>query len=142
MPGSNHVPVGEDPGPFTSNPPTSGPHYDAPLDAGFYDETAAFEVGPYPEGHLVHNLEHGYVVFWYDCETLNEDECSALKSQLREVMNSARNIKVIAFPWTSIDVPVVATSWGRMLEFESFDTELALRFVQSNRNKAPEPRAP
>ena len=34
MASSRHVPVGEDPGPFNSDPPTSGPHYDAPLEAG------------------------------------------------------------------------------------------------------------
>ncbi|MEE8121022.1 MAG: DUF3105 domain-containing protein [Anaerolineales bacterium] len=142
MPSSRHVLVGEDPGPFNSNPPTSGPHYDSPLTAGFYDQATAAEIGPYPTGYLVHNLEHGYIVFWYNCEILDEVGCTELKGQLQEVMSDARNIKVVAFPWDSIDFPVVATSWGRMQEFESFDTNLALRFVSSNRNRAPEPQAP
>lgn len=142
MPSSRHVPVGEDPGPFNSDPPTSGPHYDAPLEAGFYDEGTASEVGPYPTGYLVHNLEHGYIVFWHNCEILDEVGCAELNCQLREVMDDARNIKVVAFPWTSIDVPVVATSWGQMQEFENFDTKMAFRFVSSNRNRAPEPQAP
>lgn len=142
MPSSRHVPVGEDPGPFNSDPPTSGPHYDAPLEAGFYDEATAADIRPYPTGYLVHNLEHGYIVFWYNCEILDEVECTELKGQLQEVMDDARNIKVVAFPWTSTDFPVVATSWGRIQEFESFDTKMAFRFVSSNRNRAPEPQAP
>jgi len=142
MPSSNHVPVGAYPGPFNSNPPTSGPHYDAPLEAGFYDEVTAGEVGPYPTGYLVHNLEHGYVIFWYNCEILDEVGCTELKGQLREILDDTRSIKVVAFPWTSIDFPVAATSWGRMQEFDSFDTKMAFNFVSSNRNRAPEPQAP
>lgn len=142
MPSSRHIPVGEDPGPFNSDPPTSGPHYDAPLDAGLYHQATAADMGPYPTGYLVNNLEHGCVVFWYNCEILDEIRCTALKGQLQEAIDDARNIKVVAFPWTSIEVPVVATSWGRMQEFESFDTKLALRFVSSNRNRAPGPQAP
>lgn len=142
MPSSRHVMEGEDPGPFNTDPPTSGPHYADPLEAGFYDEATAAEIGPYPTGHLVHNLQHDYAVFWYNCEILEEFECAELKSQLREVMENANTIKVIAFPWTSIDVPVVATSWGWMQEFESFDVKLALQFVSSSRNRSPEPQAP
>jgi hypothetical protein len=67
---------------------------------------------------------------------------SDLKAQIREVMSAENNFKVIAFPWESIDVPVVMTSWGRMLRFDQFDTEQAQDFVQRNRNKAPEPFAP
>jgi hypothetical protein len=142
MPSRRHVELGEDPGAFTSDPPTSGPHYGAPLDPGFYDEAAAAEISPFPAGHLVHNLEHGYVLFWYNCAILDEAECMALKSQLREVTGDANTRKIISFPWPSIDVPVVATSWGRMQEFESFDAKLARRFVRANRNRAPEPHAP
>jgi hypothetical protein len=50
--------------------------------------------------------------------------------------------KLIAFPWPSLDVPVVMTSWGRLQRFDSFDPQLAAAFVQANRNKSPEPNAP
>jgi hypothetical protein len=141
MPSSRHIAEGEDPGPFNSDPPTSGPHYSAPLEAGFYDEVRAAEVGRYPAGYLVHNLEHGYVVFWYNCEFLDQSGCDALKGQIQEVIDDAKGIKVIGFPWNSIDVPVVATSWGRTQEYESFDTSQARQFVSTNRNRAPEAQA-
>ncbi len=142
MPSSNHIATGEDPGPLNTDPPTSGPHYSTPLEAGFYDEIAAIDVGPYPEGHLLHNLEHGHVIFWYNCDLLDEAGCNDLIEQIQGVLDDAGNTKVIAFPWTSIDVPVVVTSWGRMQRFENFDPKLALRFVKGNRNRAPEPLAP
>ncbi len=135
-----HVAEGTDPGPYNSNPPTSGRHYAATLEPGFYESGEVND--PHPEGFLVHNLEHGYVIFWYNCSILDEGDCSVLKEQIREVMSAENNFKVIAFPWESIDVPVVMTSWGRMLHFDEFDPQQAQEFVQRNRNKAPEPFAP
>jgi hypothetical protein len=140
MPDTSHVPEGTDPGPFNSDPPTSGRHYEATLNAGFYNEGDV--AVPHPEGHLIHNLEHGYVIFWYNCSLVSEDECTDLKAQIQGVMADENNFKVIAFPWPSIEVPVVMTSWGRILRMESFDPQVAQDFVQTRRNKAPEPNAP
>ncbi|HSG44341.1 MAG TPA: DUF3105 domain-containing protein [Anaerolineales bacterium] len=133
-----HIPLDTDPGQYNSDPPTSGPHYANELNAGFYESNNY----PYPAGYLVHNLEHGYVIFWYNCELLNESACSELKSQIRQVMDELGNVKLIAYPWTSIDVPLVMTSWGRLQRFESFDAEAAKNFYRSNLNRAPEPGAP
>lgn len=138
----DHIPEGTDPGPYPSDPPAGGRHYDSTLPAKFYQEGDLASLGQYPQGHLVHNLEHGYVIFWYNCAVLDEAGCKQLKSQIQEVLDAFDGIKVMAFPWKSLDVPVVATSWGRLQRFESFDTGLAERFVRSNRNKAPEPDAP
>jgi hypothetical protein len=140
MPDTTHVAEDTDPGPYNSDPPTSGKHYEATLNAGFYNDGDVS--ADYPEGHLVHNLEHGYVIFWYNCSLLDEAGCTELKGQIQEVMADENNFKVIAFPWSSIDVPVVMTSWGRILRMESFDPQVAQNFVQNRRNKAPEPNAP
>lgn len=138
----DHVPVDSNPGTYYSDPPTSGPHYASQLDAGFYEKSDLEEIGPYPVGYLVHNLEHGYVIFWYNCDLLEEEECIDLKGEILEVMDDANNFKVIAFPWATIDVPVVLTSWGRLQRFETFDIEAASSYVSRNRNRAPEPQAP
>jgi hypothetical protein len=137
----SHVAEGTDPGPYNTNPPTSGRHYASQYFPGFYEEEDV-DV-PYPAGYLVHSLEHGYVIFWYNCDTLNEAECDDLKTDIRSVMDRADNHKVIAYPWPSLDIPITMTSWGRMLRFDDgFDPELAFEFVLNNRNKAPEPHAP
>lgn len=138
----SHVPEGTVPGPFNSDPPTSGRHYPGTFDAGFYHESDLARLPEHPEGYIVHNLEHGYVIFWYNCALLDEESCSELKSDIQSVMQSFGNAKVIAFPWESLQEPVVMTSWGRMQRFENFDIREASRFVRNNRNKAPEPLAP
>ncbi len=135
-----HVPEGTEPGPFNTDPPTSGRHYSTPLTAGFYDEDALQTYAPYPEGYLVHSLEHGYVIFWYNCAALADQPCDDLKDQIKGVMGDAANFKVIGFPWPSLEVPVVVTSWARTLRMQQFDPDEALAFVQSYRGVAPEPQ--
>jgi hypothetical protein len=49
---------------------------------------------------------------------------------------------VIAYPWPSLEVPVVATSWGRLQKFATFDVDQAKGFYSANLNHAPEPDAP
>jgi hypothetical protein len=138
----DHVPPGSDPGPFNSNPPTSGQHYGQEFDAGFYEESDPEVRNEFPEGYLIHNLEHGYIIFWYNCDLLDEASCSNLKSQIMGVMNEFNNFKVIGFPYSSIDVPLAMTSWGRMQTFDTFNADAASDFIRSNRNRAPEPNAP
>jgi hypothetical protein len=142
MADSSHVPEDTDPGPYNSDPPTSGRHYENTLQAGLYNEADREGMGEYPEGFLVHNLEHGYVIFWYNCQQLDEQGCTDLKAAIQQALDSAGNLKVIAFPWDSIDVPVVMTSWGKLQRFDSFDVDQAVAFVERNRNHAPEPNAP
>jgi hypothetical protein len=137
-----HLEEGSDPGPYNSNPPTSGPHYGGEFEAGFYNETSQQAQAPYPEGYLGHNLEHGYVIFWYDCGLLDDTGCDTLKTQIQIVMDKFNGFKLIAFPARSLDVPLVMVSWGQMLRFETFDEGLARQFVSVNRNRAPEPDAP
>jgi hypothetical protein len=112
------------------------------LPAGFYDDADVAVLPPRPEGFLVHNLEHGYVIFWYNCQALDEAGCAELKAQIRQVMDDHGNFKLIAFPWTSIEEPLAMTSWGRLQRFERFDARAASRFIRTNLNKAPEPNAP
>lgn len=143
MADTSHYPEGGELPEHNSNPPSSGPHYASTYQVGFYDEARAATLPTLHEGYLVHNLEHGYVIFWYNCALLEDAAaCDTLKTQIQDVMDQADNFKVIGFPWPSIDYPVVMTSWGRVLEFESFDPETALAFILHNRNKAPEPNAP
>jgi hypothetical protein len=138
MVSSPHIETDTDPGTYSSDPPTSGPHYAEEARAGLHD-TNSYK---YPAGYLVHNLEHGYIIYWYNCAILDDSACAQLKTQLRTLIDDVGGVKVIAYPWPSLDVPVVATSWGRLQKFESFDVSHAKAFYQANLNKAPEPDAP
>jgi hypothetical protein len=137
MVSSPHIATDTDPGTYNSDPPTSGYHYVDTLSAGFY-ETNEYQ---YPAGYLVHNLEHGYVIFWYNCDLLDEPACTDLKSHIQTVMDELGGVKLIAYPWPSIDVPLVLTSWGRLEKFETFDANAAKAFYRANLNRAPEPNA-
>ncbi|HLE53219.1 MAG TPA: DUF3105 domain-containing protein [Anaerolineales bacterium] len=142
MADTGHIPDDAVPGPYNSDPPTSGPHYAEDLPAGIYQEADLAGLPEHPEGLLVHSLEHGYVIFWYNCDLLDEGGCSELKEQIQGVMDQSDNFKVIAFPWKSTDAPLVMTSWGKLQRFESFNPAQAQQFVERNRNHAPEPNAP
>ncbi|HEY5731605.1 MAG TPA: DUF3105 domain-containing protein [Anaerolineales bacterium] len=134
----SHIELDTDPGEYNSDPPTSGSHYGQEAEAGFYETN----IYTYPAGYLVHNLEHGYIIFWYNCDLLDNTGCDELKSQIRSVMDELGNTKIIAYPWPSIDVPLVMTSWTRLQKFESFDADAAKAFYRANLNRAPEPGAP
>ena len=69
--GRNHVPEGS-PVTYNFNPPTGGDHYASWITKGFYEE-------PRYDGNLVHSLEHGYVIIWYDCERKLANEFSIFK---------------------------------------------------------------
>ncbi len=133
-----HIPADSDPGQYNSDPPTSDPLYAEEARAGFYDNNNY----KFPAGYLVHNLEHGYVIFWYNCDLLDETGCADLKGQIQSVMDDLGGTKLITYPWPSLAVPLVMTSWGRLQRFEIFDLEQAKAFYRSNLNKSPEPNAP
>lgn len=138
--GAEHIPV-DTPPEYRTRPPASGPHYARSLQPGFYEETVRNEV-PYPEGYLVHNLEHGYVIFWYDCSQLSEEECAELKALIRSVMGERPGAKLIAFPYPGLEAPLVLTSWGKRMVLENPNARDMRAFIAANYNRAPEPGAP
>ena len=137
-----HIEIGTPPGPYISDPPAGGRHYPTTFKAGFYEESDVASLSQYPEGYLVHNQEHGYVIFWYNCPAPGVSDCESLKADIRKVMDGFGGVKLIAFPWKSLDVPVIMTSWGRMERLEVFETTEASAFIRANRNHSPEPNAP
>lgn len=58
--GRGHVPDGTVVS-YNSNPPSSGSHYAEWTRAGVFSR-------PISDGHLIHSLEHGYVILSYNCE--------------------------------------------------------------------------
>ncbi len=98
---SEHVPEGT-PINYTDAPPTFGQHY--PVPDPMQRKLYTTEDRP-PLGNLVHNLEHGYSVLWYD-ETIAADstqmtELSAIADKLAGTGNL--RLKFKAVPWTEDD---------------------------------------
>jgi hypothetical protein len=138
--GQNHIQEGEPHDPYNSEPPTSGPHYASPVQAGFYDEAPLDE-------YLVHNMEHGHIILWYNCSDLSAEACDELKDDLRGVMGRAGlspitgTLKLVAVPRPTLDKPIVLTSWGHLQELNGFDADAILTFIRAYRDEAPEPGA-
>ena len=75
--GQEHIAEGstEHP-PYSSNPPTSGPHWPQPANWGVYE-------GTQPDEQLVHNLEHGGVWISYRQDKVNQDTINLLRDFAR-----------------------------------------------------------
>jgi len=105
------LPIGSDPGPYSTDPPTSGAHFPIGLHPGFYDVDSASTLPANVAGYLVANLEQGDVVIWYRCEPA-PGACAEMTDQIRTTMRLLGEDRIIAFPWPSLAEPVVLTSWG------------------------------
>jgi len=91
-----HIPA-PTPIPYTDAPPSFGAHrpQPAPFERKYYTAQDRPEVA-----ELVHNLEHGYTILWYD-DTLAKDskELDAVKA----IADKMKDQRFIAAPWTSKD---------------------------------------
>ena len=138
---ANHVQMGVPHTPYNSDPPTSGAHYPVPASAGFYTTAP-------PDEQLVHNLEHGYVIIWYNCDGLTADKCQQLQDKIQTAMDKAGNSpntgtpKLIAVPRPGMDAQLALTTWGRLDKFDAFDEQRILNFIRDFRDQAPEPNIP
>lgn len=105
-----HVPT-DSPITYEDAPPAFGPHYNernvapAPIEDRFYT------AGDRPAlGSLVHNLEHGYTILWYDETAADDDETlvqiEGIAKKL-DVSDTNFRFKFIAAPWTSEDEKAV-----------------------------------
>jgi hypothetical protein len=132
-----HVEVGT-PITWSSNPPTSGPHY--PAWAGWDRSYDALD-----RGYWVHNAEHGGVILLHRCATA---DCAALVAQLVEVARTApidpacqaplRNrVLVVADPLLPEGVEVAATAWSAKYTARCFDDSLR-EFTASHLGRGPE----
>lgn len=91
--------IDDQPIPYTDAPPSFGPHRSSPAPFGrpFYTDDR-------PEvATLVHNLEHGYTIAWYDETAAKDtDEMAALETIADKYSRGDQN-RFIAAPWTGAD---------------------------------------
>ncbi len=112
---------------YSTNPPAEGNHYPNPQPAGIYPT-------PPPDGNLVHSLEHGAVILWYNPKKLSSAQIDKLKS----IYNKAPGDKDIMVARISMDVPVAVTSWGRILKLMTIDEKAIDAFFSTNVDQGPE----
>jgi len=139
--GAGHFGEGE----LAANPPegvydhlptTSGQHIASVVATGVYDEYVDERV-------TTHNLEHGYVVMWYD-EGADPDDIAALKEFAQERIDDGDQEIVVA-PYNQPlddDKNFAFVAWERRQMCDRFDPGIALNFIREHMNneRAPEAR--
>lgn len=128
---SDHRPDGERLE-YTSAPPTSGPHYNVPasFNRKFYTPDDSPEIE-----RLVHNLEHGYSILWYDPAVLDEQEDTlrdlATKVTGEEEIADSVAGKFLIAPWDTErgdfpdDMSYAISHWGAEQGFRQYCGDLS-----------------
>ena len=122
---------------YQSNPPSSGDHYPVPTQHKSYTT-------PVPRGFWVHNLEHGGVVFSYNCPAGCADEVAAAQAVIDaapidptcSASGTAR--RVLMTPDPHLDVRFAASAWGFTLRADCFDPAAFAAFLTAHYGMGPE----
>jgi hypothetical protein len=116
---------------YSTSPPTSGPHYNLPAEAGFYDE-------PVPAGNLVHSLEHGAVVIYYDPAAITPAEEESLRAFASNNEDPWASVIVVPNPSAEPESPYVLTAWRTMLRTDEYDPDVVRAFLAEYVGRGPE----
>jgi hypothetical protein len=128
--GRTHFPQGETYDAYNSNPPTSGPHTNVAAGPAVYEQ-------PVPKETVVHNMEHGNVVIWYNCgggpEPLDATECGELRQGLGNITTEANNNgkQVVMTPYPDMENRIALTAWQFLDAFDEFDESRVRTFVDT-----------
>jgi hypothetical protein len=124
--GRGHVPPGQ--GVAYGDPfPTSGPHDSKWVEPGFYRT-------PQTPERLVHAVEHGNIVIYYD--TPGDAVVETLDSWTG--LYGAQWSGIVVAPAPGLGAAVVLTAWRKVLRLDPFDAAVAAAFVDAYRGRGPE----
>jgi hypothetical protein len=123
-----HVAPGEQVA-YETDPPLSGQHSGTWVNPGFYEE-------PQMPEELVHSLEHGHVVIYYDAARLSPEELSAVRALAQKYRGNWDG--VVAVPRTDPEHAIILTAWERGLRLTGYDVSLVDQFVDLFRGRGPE----
>ena len=121
---------------YSTNPPTSGPHY--PIWAAYKTYTK-----PVDRGFWVHDLEHGAVVITYNCP----GGCNAELAQLQALLDARPadpictppvRSRIVVTPDPLLDVRFAASAWGWSLRSTCFDLTELSAFIDAHYGQGPE----
>jgi hypothetical protein len=133
--GRAHIADGTQGSDYTSVPATSGPHWssaDSPGPWGVYTNAQ-------PQERLIHNLEHGGIVIWYQPAQVNAEDLASLTAFVQQQITTER-FKVILTAWSGADFghPIALTAWDWLLYLDTADLDSVRAFIDAHINRAPE----
>lgn len=112
-------------------PPTSGTHYPTTVEAGLYDQTP-------PLGALVHSLEHGAVVIYYDPGGIDQATEDSLEAFASTHTGTWLSVIVVPMPEEGPNAPVVLTAWRHSLRIDDYEPETVRAFLAEYLGRGPE----
>jgi len=134
--GTDHVAEGTDLE-YAQSPPLSGPHYSRAADGGYYES-------PQPAGNIVHALEHGAVVIYYD-PAVNGTAAGTddtFEESLREFAATHtgrwRSVLVVPNPNENPESDYVLTAWRTRMYMDSYDARTVHAFLSEYLGRGPE----
>ena len=109
--------------------PTSGIHDRVPISPGFYTD-------PQRATQLVHSVEHGHIVIYY------EDPGAEARDTIEAwtALFGGHWDGVVAVPASGLGKAVVLTAWRKILTLDNFEPAAAAAFVDTYRGRGPEKR--
>jgi hypothetical protein len=123
--------------PYDSNPPSGGDHYGVWAAFQTYD----FAV---PVGFLVHALEHGAVVFWYNCPEGCADEVAQAQAMIDSFpldplcAGTGASRRAVLVPNPDLDARWAASAWGFLDKASCFDEAVLRSFYNDHYGNGPE----
>ncbi|MEM7125443.1 MAG: DUF3105 domain-containing protein [Chloroflexota bacterium] len=119
---------------YNSTPPSSGPHYGNLAAWQVYEDPIRYE-------QLVHNLEDGGVVVYYQCEEACPELFEQLSASVQPYIDSGRHVILApndptwtpggGQPWhKDMGAPIALTAWGRVLKLDEYDADRIRSFIQ------------
>jgi len=134
--GHEHIPDGTQGGSYHSVPATSGQHWNSATSPGPWGVYTSAQ----PQERLIHNLEHGGIVIWYQPALLDADGLAALTTFVESQVTTER-YKVILAPWGGADFghPIAVTAWTWLLYVDTADIDAVRAFMDAHYNDGPEP---
>lgn len=98
-------------------------------------------MSPQDPVQLIHNLEHGGIVIWYQPGAVQPDEVDSLTAFVSTQLRATR-YKFIVSPWEGADFghSIAVTAWRQLLYLDSVDLDAIRGFADANYGQAPEPQ--
>lgn len=133
--GNIHIPFGsQSPVTYNSLPPTSGPHYENIVGWGIYTEPQRYE-------HLVHNLEDGGVVVYYQCPEGCDEVVAALRDIVQPYITAGRHVVMAPNDPTwainggqplhqDMGAQISINAWQKQLKLETVDADKIRAFIE------------
>jgi hypothetical protein len=97
-----------------------------------------------PAGFLVHALEHGAIVYWYNCPEGCADEVARAQAMIDALpvdplcVGTSSQRRVILVPSPELDVRWAASSWGYVIKSSCFDAAALRSFYVDHVGRGPE----